>query len=96
MDRKPNEGRRWDWLPAAMPGVTRLMVEKRAKHGAAHVAECWRRSMAGEPGWFFAREGPLSVGTPWDDPILANFAAQQVSATQALLVIREPGVPHGA
>lgn len=87
---------RWDWLPLAMPGVSRLMLEKRRLHGDAHVAECWRRSLAGEPGWFFAREGALAIGTPWDDPALANFAAAQVSATQALLVIRDPGVQHGA
>jgi len=82
---------RFSWLPAAMPGVTRLMAAKRAQYGAAHVAECWRRGMAGEPGWFFAREGALAVGTPTlGDPVMADFAALQVSSTQALLVMREP------
>lgn len=94
MDRKTNEVRRWDWLPAAMPGVARLMLEKRVLHGAAHVAECWRRGMAGEPGWFFAREGAIAIGTPWDLPEMANFAALQVTATQAMLIIKEPS--HGA
>lgn len=84
---RPKKGR-WDWLPAAMPGVARLMKEKRRLFGDAHVAECFRRGMAGEPGWFFAREGALAVGTPWDDPVLANFAAQQVTSTQALLLIK--------
>ena len=82
---------RWAWLPAAMPGVARQMAEKRVKLGAAHVAECWRRGVIErQPGWFFAREGALAVGTPWDDPVLANFAALNVTSTQALLILREP------
>lgn len=90
-----NKKKRWDWLPTAMPGVARLMAEKRRLLGDAHVAECWRRSLAGEPGWFFAREGMLAVGTPFEgDPGLANFAALHVTDTQALLVIRGP--EHGA
>jgi hypothetical protein len=81
--------RRWDWLPTAMPGVSRLIGEKRRVLGDAHVNECWRRGMAGEPGWFFAREGAIAIGTPWaDDPELANFAAASVTATQALVVLR--------
>jgi hypothetical protein len=84
---------KWSWLPTAMPGVTRLMAEKRRLLGEAHVAECWRRGVVErEAGWFFAREGALAVGTPWDDPALANFAALQVTQTQALVVMREPGV----
>lgn len=83
---------KWGWLPAAMPGVARLLAEKRKALGDGHVAECWKRGVVDrEPGWFFAREGALAVGTPWDDPVLANFAALQVTSTQALVVLREPG-----
>lgn len=83
---------RWAWLPQQMPGVARLMAQRRTELGAAHVTECWRRGVVQcEPGWFFAREGALAVGTPWDDPALANFAASQITSTQALLVLREPG-----
>ena len=90
MDKgKETAGKRWAWLPAAMPGVARLMKDKRGEVGDAHVNECWQRGVVnGEPGWFFAREGALAVGTPWDDPVMANFAAQQVTASQALLVLR--------
>lgn len=89
MDRKAPK--KWDWLPMAMPGVARLVKEKRRLLGDAHVNECWNRGvLKGEPGWFFAREGALAVGTPWDDPVLANFAAVQVTATQALVVMRDP------
>lgn len=94
---KEDQRKRFDWLPVEMPGVARLVKEKRALLGDAHVAECWRRGvLQREPGWFFAREGALAIGAPWDEPTMANFAAQQVTATQALLVIRHPeGVTHG-
>lgn len=91
---KGKAGSRWGWLPEAMPGVARLMAERRRTMGNEHVAECWRRGVVQrEPGWFFAREGALAVGTPWDDPVLANFAALQVTASQALLIMKEPA--HG-
>jgi hypothetical protein len=91
MDKGKAVGK-WDWLPAAMPGVSRLIQEKRLALGDAHVSECWQRGVVQrEPGWFFAREGALAVGTPWDDPVLANFAALQVTSTQALVVLKEPG-----
>lgn len=99
MDREREEAaaKRFAWLPREMPGVARLVREKRALHGDAHVNECWQRGVIGrEPGWFFAREGALAVGTPWDEPALANFAAAQVSATQALLLIKLPEASHGA
>jgi hypothetical protein len=79
----------------AMPKVAALVAEQRRRHGDAHVLECQRRGMRGEPGWFFAREGALAVGTPWDDPMLANFAAAHVTSTQAVLVLRDPGESHG-
>lgn len=95
MDKKQDAGK-FGWLPSAMPGVARLVAEKRRLLGDAHVKECWQRGVVQrEPGWFFAREGALAVGTPWDaDPAMSNFAAAQVSSTQALLCMREPG--HGA
>lgn len=88
MDKK-DQGKNWSWLPAQMPGVARLIREKRTAMGDAHVNLCWRRGVVEmQPGWFFAREGALAVGTPWDEPELANFAAAQVTATQALVMIR--------
>lgn len=93
MDRSSEKHKRFDWLPTEMPGVARLVRERREKDGDAHVAECWRRGVIErEPGWFFAREGSIAIGTPWDEPVMANFAALQVSSTQALLVMRGPSV----
>jgi len=94
MDNPPKKD--WSWLPTAMPGVARLVAEKRRIYGDAHVNECWQRSVVQlRPGWLFAREGALTVGTPWDDPAIANFAALNVTSTQALLVLREPGAGDG-
>ena len=88
---------KWSWLPAAMPGVARLINEKRKLLGNEHVSLCWQRGVVErEAGWFFAREGALAVGTPWDDPVLANFAALQVTSTQALVVMRPVEAARGA
>lgn len=86
MDKKQN----WSWLPSMMPGVAQLMAARRKEFGDAHVNECWKRGVVlKEPGWFFAREGTLAVGVPWDEPVLANFAAANVTSSQALLIIKE-------
>jgi len=74
-----------------MPTVARLMAEKRRTLGAAHVAECWKRGVTlGQPGWFFAREGPLAVGTPFEDDTLRDFGASRMTGTQGLLMLAEP------
>jgi hypothetical protein len=88
---------RWDWVPLAMPGVTKLMADKKREMGADWVATCWANGMKGEPGWFFAKEGPLMVGTPWDmgHPAM-QLVLQPVTPTQALLFIKEKGVSSGA
>ena len=78
-----------------MPQVARMVGQRRERFGNTWVTKCIERSMAGEPGWFFAREGALAFGTPPQDPDLANFAAAQVTSTQALVVMREPEEHHG-
>lgn len=75
----------------AMPGVLKLVAEKRQQWGDAHVTECQRRGLAGEPGWFFAREGALAIGTPWaDGDDIGRWLGAQVTSTQAVLVMRPP------
>ena len=64
MDRKQS----WSWLPAQMPTVAKMLDDKRAELGADWVNTCWRRGVVErQPGWFFAAEGALAVGTPWAD-----------------------------
>lgn len=82
---------RWGWLPAMMPGVSRLLAEKRKTMGARHVGECWRRGVVlREPGWFYAREGAIAVGTPWGEAI------PDYTASQVLVMVRDVGVGDGA
>lgn len=86
---------RWDWLRDHMPQVTALMREKRKAWGDAHVNECWRRGvLEGQAGWFYAREGPLALGVPFDDPVLAQLAMAPQIPTQAALVLRTPEQCH--
>lgn len=80
----------------AMPKVAGMVADARRKMGDAHVVECQRRGMAGEPGWFFAREGVLAVGTPW--PEIVDLVTWQAFADQGLLCLRPLPVEgqHGA
>lgn len=95
MDKAKSQGG-WSWLPEKMPGVAKLMAERRQQFGAEHVNQCWRMGVVElQPGWFFAREGALAIGTPWDHPEVANFAAKRVTSTQALVVIKDPEVRDG-
>ena len=87
------EKKSWSWLPQRMPGVAALIAEKRLSLGAAHVALCWQRGvLEQQPGWFYARENALAVGTPWNDPEMACFSRLSVTTTQALLVLRPVGL----
>lgn len=60
MDRSKLE---WNWMVHFMPGVVAQVREWREAGESEHINECWRRGvLLGEPGWFFAREGPVTVG----------------------------------
>lgn len=88
MDKGKTENR-WSWLPTHMPGVAKLLAEKRREHGADYVQRCWDMGVnQAQPGWFFAREGVLAVGTIW--PEAADVAGWQVTPDQALVILR----PH--
>lgn len=79
---------RWAWLPAMMPGVSALMADKRRQYGAPHVALCWKKGVIErQPGWFFAREGAIAVGTPFEDDTLRDFGASRMTGTQGLLML---------
>jgi hypothetical protein len=95
-EKQVDQKKRWDWLPAHMPKVAQLMAERREQHGAAWVAECWKRSMQGEPGFLWAAEGPIAIGTPVDgDLVLKHYAIAAKFPGTATLVLADP-VPTGA
>lgn len=57
----------WGWFKLFMPGVAALLAEYREFGEGLHIDECWRRGVLRcEPGWFYAREGPIALGTPFD------------------------------
>lgn len=86
---------KWGWVPGLMPGVAAILQEKKKELGGQHLALCWQRGVVDKvPGWFFAREGSLAVGTPW--PEIADIAGWQVVPTQALVVLRPVELADGA
>lgn len=94
MEDKAAQAARFALIRSGMPRVTSIVTEKRRLHGDAFVTECIRRGMAGEPGWFFAREGGLAVGTPWDG--LADMWADTSRAQQVLVSLRTPEAGDGS
>jgi len=94
MDKK--EAPAFSWMTAAMPRVAAQVAEKRKQWGNAHVTDCVKRGLRGEAGYFFAREGAVAVGTPWDQPEMANFAAQHIKSGQSIVVMKMPEVGNGS
>lgn len=85
--------RDWSWLPAQMPRVAALVAEHKRGLGDAHVSECWQRGVVkGEPGWFYAKQGSLAVGTPW--PEIADAVMAVLQDGQAMVWLRPPGGVH--
>lgn len=78
---------KWGWLPAFMPGVVRLMKDKRRELGDAYVNTCWQRGVVErQRGWFFAREGAVAVGLP-DKEWLEAVYMQPDGAAPAVLFL---------
>lgn len=90
MDKEQKSQQSFKWLPEQMPGVSALINARRKQDGAAWVAECWKRGVVGgEPGWFWAGEGALMVGTMFDDPVILQYASAKITRTQAMLVMKD-------
>lgn len=88
----------WSWLPAAMPGVAAMVRERRRQFGDAHVNLCWQRGVVeGVPGWFFAREGAVAVGTPTALCDELDAVGRAAGSNRApLLLMHEPEGLNGA
>jgi hypothetical protein len=97
MDREKRKAGKFDWLPAQMPGVARVLADKRRELGAEWVNECWKRGVVQrEPGWFFAGEGALMVGTLWEDAQAIVFAAGKMPADAAVVILKPKEAANGA
>lgn len=65
---KPAASLDWALIPLLMPGIKPQLEAKRAIWGKDWVDQCWHRGVVlGEPGWFFARQGPVWLGTASPD-----------------------------
>jgi hypothetical protein len=81
-----------------MPQCTAELREIREAGEGAHLDECWRRGvLGGEPGWFFAREGPISLGTPFDAPPPGSVRGEIERASYAPQgqILMLAAFPHG-
>lgn len=59
--------RDWSWIKQHMPLTVELLAEYRAAGEGEHLDECWQRGvLMREAGWFYAREGAIALGTPFD------------------------------
>lgn len=87
MDREKLD---WSWMAQHVPGVVGQLREWRQAGEGDHLNECWRRGVVRlEPGWFFAREGAICIGTPWveADEMLRGWARLQWESVGMLLVL---------
>lgn len=91
--REIEMAKRWDFMREHMPKVVSMLQERRAKGEGAHLDECWKRGVGRqEPGWFYAREGGVTVGTPFEgseaEQIHKMAGSLPNAAGQALLMLR--------
>lgn len=84
----------------AMPRVAEMVEARRKTLGDEHVTRCQQRGMAGEPGWFYAREGMLAIGRIWPAAIEAEQAAMpqgiDVAGTAFVVLRPKEGAGDGA
>lgn len=77
-----------------MPGVVALIKSRRQDLGAAFVNTCWQRGVLQcEPGWFYAMEGAVAVGAPFDggelESIMSELGAIPNIKTSPILMLRK-------
>lgn len=75
-------------MRVAMPETADFVDRKRVEWGRAHVDDCLKRALAGEPGYFYAIEGGHVMGTPWgmsEGGLLGDMSIARLQA-MALMV----------
>ena len=100
MDKKVEVRAEWSWMERHMPGVVSMLRKRRAAGEGAHIDACWLHGVKlCEPGWFYAREGAVSVGTPFfgNDihDVLAKFATWEEAKGAPLLILRDEETADG-
>ena len=74
-------------MRVAMPETADFVDRKRVEWGRAHVDDCLKRALAGEPGYFYAIEGGHVMGTPWGVPAGGMGGATCVARLQAMALM---------
>jgi hypothetical protein len=77
-------------MKALMPTVARMVLERRAAWGAAHVDACIKAAMAGQPDQFYAVEGGHVAGTPFTLAGAMDTCHLALALGTAGMVMREP------
>ena len=89
------EKKDYRWLPVHMPAVAGIVADARKLHGAEWVAQCWAKGVVqGLPGFFFAAEGPLVIGTPASAGMLTQWyeLRQQLPGASIVHIPAPPAV----
>jgi hypothetical protein len=79
-------------LKVAMPLTASWIAMQRNCYGKAHVNQCIRKGMAGQPGWFHAWEAGHMLGTPalMDLPAAYVMSMSWMTGAPFIAAIREP------
>lgn len=78
-----DKGKDWRWLKEHMPRVVAQLAEYREAGEGAPIDECWHRGVVlGQPGWLYAVEGSIAIGTPFG--LEHTRAARDAMARRAL------------
>lgn len=84
-----------------LPGVIALIKQRKSEMGAAHVNRCWQHGVLQcQPGWFYAREGAVAIGTPFFgseiETLMAELGETLDIQRGPMLMLASTGDQHGA
>lgn len=90
----------WSWLPKLMPTVVDMVKERRAQDGDEWVNLCWKNGvLQGQPGWFYAFEGGISIGVPSQDflidPLVLQLREKYSQSTIVFIKQKPPRATEG-
>ncbi|OGB26204.1 MAG: hypothetical protein A3I66_00700 [Burkholderiales bacterium RIFCSPLOWO2_02_FULL_57_36] len=100
MNQQPRQPAARVDLRQQMPETAKWVEVKRKEWGAEYVNACIRRSLKGEPGYFYAMEAGHCLGAPFSatHPIAAeqNYALLMGCTFAVFMATPTPGASNGA
>lgn len=91
------EKRDWSWLRSQAPELSAVISELRLELGSDWINACWTHGVIQrEAGWFFAKIGPVALGTSWADIYDDLLRYEQAHDGQTnwgppMVIVRRPG-----